>query len=128
MYMYWNTKSALTTESFDGRDKVLMTPHIWIDIWAKSAQGWIQGRAKISHGGPLLQRTSSSDWKATAPNRMRSNYLEAFGKKCCYFGFIRKSNFWRIFDVFLDLVILVYFNAISQDFYLVKSFICINFV
>ena len=44
------------------------------------------------------------------------------------FGFIQKSNFWRVFDVFLDLVILVYFNAISIDFYSVKSFICINFV
>ena len=32
------------------------------------------------------------------------------------------------FDVFLDLVILVYFNAISVDFYSVKSFICINLV
>ena len=27
-----------------------MTPHICIDFWAKSAQGWIQGRAKIGHG------------------------------------------------------------------------------
>ena len=44
------------------------------------------------------------------------------------FGFIRKSNFLRVFDVFLDLVILVYFNAVSIDFYSVKSFICINFV
>ena len=34
-----------------GRDKVVMTPHICIDFWAKSAQGWIQGRAKIGHGG-----------------------------------------------------------------------------
>ena len=34
-----------------GRDKVLMTPHICIDSWAKSAQGWIQGGAKIGHGG-----------------------------------------------------------------------------
>ena len=111
-----------------GRDKVLMTPHIWIDFWAKCAQGWIQGRAKIGHGGPLLQRTSSSDWKATATSRMHSNYLEAFGKKCCYFWFHSKSNFWRVFDVFLDLVFLVYFNAISIDFYSIKSIICINFV
>ena len=28
-----------------------MTLHICIDFWAKSAQGWIQGRAKIGHGG-----------------------------------------------------------------------------
>ena len=50
------------------------------------------------------------------------------GRSVVIFGFIRKSNFWRVFDVFLDLVILVYFNAISIDFYEVKSFICINFV
>ena len=40
------------------------------------------------------------------------------------FSFIRKSNFWRDLDVFLDLVILVYLNAISIDFCAVKSFIC----
>ena len=34
----------------------------------------------------------------------------------------------HFFDVFLDLVVLVYFNALSIDFYAVKSFICINFV
>ena len=37
-----------------GRDKALMTPHICIDSWAKSAQGWIQGGAKIGPGGSLL--------------------------------------------------------------------------
>ena len=46
---------------------------------ARSVQGWIQGGAKIGHGGPLIQRTSSSDWKATATNRMHSNDLEACG-------------------------------------------------
>ena len=34
-----------------GRDIVLMTPNICIDFWAKSAQGWIQGGAKIGHRG-----------------------------------------------------------------------------
>ena len=69
------------------RDKVLMTPHIYTDVWTKFAQGWIQGGAKIGHGGPLLQRTSYSDRKATATNRMHRNHLEAFRKKCCYFWF-----------------------------------------
>ena len=41
---------------------------------------------------------------------------------------IPKSNFWRNFDVFLDLAIFAYFNAIFIDFYAVKSFICIYFV
>ena len=38
--------------------------------------GWGQSR---SHGGPLLQRTSASDWKPIATNRMHSNDLEACG-------------------------------------------------
>ena len=41
---------------------------------------------------------------------------------------IPKSNFWRVFDVFLDLVILPYFNAISMDFYAVNDLIYIYFV
>ena len=44
------------------------------------------------------------------------------------FGSILKSNFWRVFDVFLDLVIFAYFNAYFIDFYAVKSFNCIYFV
>ena len=34
----------------------------------------------------------------------------------------------QIFDIFLDLVIFAYFNAISLDFYAVKCFIWIYFV
>ena len=44
------------------------------------------------------------------------------GRSVVIFGFIRKSNFWHVFDVFLDLVILVYFNVISIDFYALKEF------
>ena len=54
-------------------------------LWPDPPGGRIQGGAKIGHGGPLLQETSSSDRKATATNRMHSNDLEACGKKCCYF-------------------------------------------
>ena len=58
-------------------------PHtIVIDFLVNSAQGWIQGVAKIGHGGPLLQRTSSSDQKATATNRMHSSDLEELREKC----------------------------------------------
>ena len=53
-----------------------MTLHICIDSWAKSAQGWIQDGAKIGPGGSLLQRTSSSDRKATATYWMHSSDLE----------------------------------------------------
>ena len=42
------------------------------------------------------------------------------GRRVNIFGAIPKSNFWCIFDVFLNLVFLVYFNAISIDFYAVN--------
>ena len=56
---------------------------------------------------------------------MHSSDLEACGKKCCYFGSIPKLNFWRVFDVFLDLAIFANFNVISIDFYSVKGIIYI---
>ena len=67
------------------RDEVLMVPYKCCYFSARSAQGRIQGGAKIDHGGPLLQETSSSDRKATATNQMDSNDLETCGKKCGYF-------------------------------------------
>ena len=86
-----------------GRDEVLMVPYKCCCFSARSAQGWIQGGAKIGHGGPLFQETSSSDRKATATNRMHSNDLEACGKKCCYFWFLSEVNFltrfWRLFGL-----------------------------
>ena len=50
------------------------------------------------------------------------------GRSVVNFGSIPKSNFLRVFDVFLDLVILEYLNVISIDFYAEKCVICINFV
>ena len=64
-----------------GRDEVLMVPYKCSCFLARSAQGQIQGGAKIGHRGPLLQESSSSDGKATATNQMHSNDLEACGKK-----------------------------------------------
>ena len=68
-----------------GKDEVLMVPYECCSFSARTAEGRIQGGEKIGHGGPLLQETSSSDRKATVTNRINSNDLEAYGKKCCYF-------------------------------------------
>ena len=76
-----------------GRDEVLMVPYKCCCFSARSPQRRIQGRAKIGHGGPLLQETSSSDQKATATNQMQSNDLEACEKKCYYFCFHSEVKF-----------------------------------
>ena len=72
-----------------GKDEVLMVSYKCCGFSTRSAQGRIQGVAKIGHRGHFLQRTSSSDQKATAPNRMQSNDLEAYGMKWCYFLYAR---------------------------------------
>ena len=68
-----------------GMEEVLKVHYKCCCFSARSAQWWIQGGAKIGYEGPLLQRTSSSDRKATATIRMHSSDLKVFGKKCCYF-------------------------------------------
>ena len=45
-----------------------------------------------------------------------------------FFVPFRSQIFDAVFDVFLDLVKFALFNAISIDFYALKSFICVNFV
>ena len=76
-----------------GMDEVLKVPYKCCCFSARSAQGRIQGGAKIGHGGPPLQRTSSSDRKATETNKMHSSDLKTCGKKCCYFWFHSEVNF-----------------------------------
>ena len=88
------------------RDEVLMVPYKCCCFSARSAQGRIQGGAKIGHGGPLLQETSSSDRKATGTNQMDSNDLEACGKKCCYFWFLSEVKFLTRFWLVGWLVVL----------------------
>ena len=86
------------------------------------------GRGKNRSRGSLLQKTSSSDRKATATNQMDSNDLEAYGKKCCYFWLYSEVKFLTLFDVFLDLVILAYFKVIAIHLYAVKCVTSIYFV
>ena len=39
-----------------GRDEELMAPHMHVGVFARSTQGWIQGRAKIGHGVSFFQK------------------------------------------------------------------------
>ena len=110
-----------------GRDKVLMTRHICIDSWAKSAQGWIQGRAKIGHGGvPFSKELLLQTERLQQHTECIEVIYKHLGRSIVIFGFIGKSNFLRVLDVFLDLDILVYFNAISMDFCAIKSWSALN--
>ena len=69
----------------------------------------------MAQRGSLLQMLTSLVRKTTATNRMHN--LKAYVKTSCYFR--------CVFDVFLDLVILAYFNANSIDVCTVKVFIYI---
>ena len=80
-----------------GMNEVIKVPYKCCCFSARSVKERIQGGAKIGHRGPLPQETSSSDQKATATNRMRSNDLEACGKKCCYFWFHSEITFLKHF-------------------------------
>ena len=87
-----------------GRDEVLMVPYKSCFFLATSAQGRIQGGAKIGHGGPILQETSS-DQKTTTTNQMHSNDLEACGMKCLYFWFHSEVKLLtRFFYVFIKVM------------------------
>ena len=112
-----------------GMDDVLMVSNLCLGFSANSAQGWIQGGAKIGQWEvpspkDFLFRLEGYSNKPNARQWSKSIWEEAL----LFFGSILKSNIWHVFDVFLDLVILVYFNPISIDFYVVKCFICIYFV
>ena len=79
-------------------------------------------KSKIGPGGSLLQRTSSSDRKATATNQMHSSDLETFGKKYCYFWFHWEVKFltsfwtWMLY-ISVKPVHLILFSL--DDFYTV---------
>ena len=63
-------------------DKVLMTPHICVDLKAKYTQWRIQGKAIICRKGPLLQKKFFFRPERYSNKANVSNYLKAFGKKC----------------------------------------------
>ena len=86
-----------------------MAPHIYIDVSAKSAQGWIHGGAILGHWGtPSLKeifRQEGYSNKLNAYQLSRSNSEEVL-----LFLFPLRRQILKRFYVFL-----VYFNAISID-------------
>ena len=112
-----------------GMDEVLKVPYKCCCFSARSVQGRIQGGAKIGHGGvPFFRKLLLQTGRLQQQTECIAVIKKHVGRSVVIFGSIPKSNFWRVFDVFLDLVKFALFNAISIDFYAVKSFICINFV
>ena len=76
-----------------GMDEVLKVPYKCCCFRPDPPRGGSRAGPNKVTGGPLLQRTSSSDRKATATNQMHSSDLEALRKKCCYFWFHSEVKF-----------------------------------
>ena len=80
-----------------GKDEVLMAPYMHSDVLAISAQGRIQGRAKIGHGGPHLKKVV-----VFLPRRLQQQteciamILKQVGWSFVVFGSILMSNFWGV--------------------------------
>ena len=89
------------------RDEVLMAPLMSSGVTAISTQRLIQGRAEVGYqgGGGSPLKTSFSERKATATNRMYINDVEACGMKCCYFWF-NYNFFSRVYCTQMETVAL----------------------
>ena len=111
-----------------GMDEVLKVPYKCCCFSARSVQGRIQGGVKIGHGVPFFRKLLLQTTRLQQQTECIAVIKKHVGRSAVIFGSIPKSNFWRVFDVFLDLVKFALFNAISIEFYVVISFICINFV
>ena len=85
-----------------GMDEVLMVPYKCWCFSARSAQGRIQGGAKIGHG-VLFFRLEGYSNKPNAKQWSRSIWEGSV----VIFGSNQKSNFWRVFDVFFYLVLIL---------------------
>ena len=121
-------RTALWMFTKHGRHEMLMVPYKCC-FFGQICPGADPGRGQNRSGGPLLQGTSASDWKATATNQMHSNDIEACGMLYCYFWFHSKVKFLTRFRHLLGLVVILpYFNAISVGFYAIKCLIYIYFV
>ena len=100
------------------RDEVLMVPNKCCCFPRGGSKG---GGAKIGQGSPSSKNFFfRPEGYSDKPNAYQ--WSIACGMKR-YFLFHSELKFLTRFDVFLDLVILPYFNSISIDFYAVKCLI-----
>ena len=106
-----------------GRDEVLMVPYKCCCFSARSAQGRIQGGAKIGQRGSPSSRNFffRPEGYSDKPN---GDDLEACGKKCCYFWFHSEvkflTRFWRLFGLSHFCVVQCNFYSVlcSKELYL----------
>ena len=78
MYMYWNTESALTTESLDGyftklgRDKVLKNPRIFVLNLGQIRQGADPGQG---HDNWSMRGPSPKDFFRVGRLQQQTEYI-----------------------------------------------------
>ena len=100
MHVYvWEDIASLTTEPLNGclRNLVGMKcswPGTCVKMfWPYLPRGGSRARQNRSWGVPFFKKTSSSDRKATATNRIHSNDLERCVMNCCCFWFHSVVNY-----------------------------------
>ena len=111
-----------------GRDEVLFVPNKWCCFSVRSALWGIQGRAKIGTGVPFFKEFRLQKRRLQRQTEYIAMMKKHAGKNVIIFWFHSEVTFLTRFDVFLNLIILMYLNIISTDLYVVKCLFCIYFV
>ena len=106
-----------------GTDKVPLTPHThlyWLLGQIRSGVDPVWGQNK-SQGVPFSKERIFQTGSLQQQNECIAIIKKHLGRSVVFLVSFGSQIFdTRVFDVFLDLVVLVYFNAISIDFYVVK--------
>ena len=98
------------------RYEVLMVPYKCC-CFRQILPGADPGRGKNrSRGVPFCKKLLLQTGRVQRQTECIAMITKHVGRSVVIFGSILKSNFWRVFDVFLYLVLFAHFNAISIDF------------
>ena len=110
--------------SMNTRRAILLTPDSYggypnaSRLFSNIQPGEDPGRTKICQWGACLEKTSS-DWKATATNRVHSSDLKSWGEKCCYFWFHSEVKFMTRLKVYCRkgwLCVPIHIHALVHPF------------